>query len=119
MHPPGSTRSAIRSDHALVAPDAHVRSPLLGWEASIATVLISPRMGAQFSQFFVEMGPSARAGAPEGGVQRFVWVIGGSASLQIEGSDHLLTPGTFALIPAGSTHGSCARPIPPDFPMLR
>lgn len=47
------TRTVIKSRHALIAPDGHVPSDFPGWSGVITNVLISPAMGAGFSQFLV------------------------------------------------------------------
>lgn len=104
MHPLGSTRSKVRHDHAVLGLDSHVRSPLPGWSQSSAIVLISPRMGAQFGQLLVEMGAGARAGLPKSGVERFIWIVEGSASLELDGHLHELGPGSYALIPPNHGH---------------
>ena len=47
----GNTRTSVRRDHAMIAPDSHVRSPLPGWDGTEGVVLISPHMGARFTQY--------------------------------------------------------------------
>ncbi len=48
------TRTVIKSRHALIAPDGHVPSAFQGWSGLSAHVLISPAMGAGFSQFLLK-----------------------------------------------------------------
>ena len=47
----GSTRSRVCRDHALIAADSFVRSTLPGWEKAESVVLISPQLGARFTQY--------------------------------------------------------------------
>ena len=47
----GQTRSRLANDYALITPDTHVNSPLVGWENSSAVVHISPEMGSRFTQY--------------------------------------------------------------------
>ena len=49
----GHTRTRVSLRHALIAPDGHVPSAFPGWEGAVAHVLISPAMGAEFSQILV------------------------------------------------------------------
>ena len=105
MQPIGSTRSAVRTDHAVIAPDSHVRSPLPGWAGSSAIILISPRLGgAEFSQMLVEMGPGTQSAPPAEEVQRFVWVVSGAARVDTERGSHDLIPGGYALLPPDDAH---------------
>ena len=60
----GTTRSRLRRSHALIAPDSFVTSDLPGWERSQGIILISPRMGARFSQYLALMEPGGSAGQP-------------------------------------------------------
>lgn len=109
MRPTGTTRSVVRRDHAVISPDSHVRSPLPGWTNAVAIVLISPRLGAAFSQYIVEMERGGSAGPPAPGVQRFVWVMEGRAALGVNGSKRELSPGDHAFLPAGTDHAITAR----------
>ena len=64
MQPFGFTRTAVQRDHAFIAPDSHVTGPLPRWEQTGGVVLISPRMGAGFTQFLAHMDAGGRSGAP-------------------------------------------------------
>jgi (S)-ureidoglycine aminohydrolase len=100
----GSTRSRVRPDHALIAPDSFVKAPLPGWEQTDAVVLISPHMGARFTQFLAMMNAGAVAEPAQAGVERVVFVLDGEVTLHAAKSEHLLTTGGFAFLPAdGST----------------
>lgn len=106
MKPIGSTRTTIKSNHALIAPDGHVRSSLPGWTGTQAIILISPQMrnAPQFSQYIAEMQPDAKAGAPLSGIQRFVFLLEGSVILTLSEHLHNLDEGKFAYLPAGIEH---------------
>jgi (S)-ureidoglycine aminohydrolase len=49
----GQTRTAVTARHALIAYDGHIPSQFPGWENVAAFVIISPTMGAQFSQILI------------------------------------------------------------------
>jgi (S)-ureidoglycine aminohydrolase len=104
MYPLGQTRSSVRRDHALIGPDSHVEAPLPGWTGSQGTVLISPAMGARFSQFLARMDEGGSAGPPLAGVERFVYVLSGAVHLEAEGEDVRLTAGGYVFVPPGLPH---------------
>jgi len=100
----GETRSVIAQRHALISADSHEVTPMPGWPGSRIVVVISPQMGAQFSQFFVEMADGAAGRAPAKAVERFVMVLEGAVSLQLGDEEHLLGVEGYALVPAGVAH---------------
>ncbi len=99
----GTTRSAVRADHALIAPDSHVEAPLAGWSGTRGIVLISPRMGARFAQYLALMDPGGRAAPPPPPGERFAYVEEGRV---VVGKDKAeLDPGCYVWLPPGSDAG--------------
>jgi (S)-ureidoglycine aminohydrolase len=107
----GLTRSVVRPDHALVTAESHVAAPLPGWTAAQGVVLVSPRMGARFSQTIVDMEMGAASGPPLPGVERFVWVLKGRIRLAVGHEEHDLGPAGYALLPADAPHRIAAREL--------
>jgi (S)-ureidoglycine aminohydrolase len=98
----GASRSRVVRDHALITPDSFVRSPLSGWERSEGAVLIAPRMGARFCQYIAHMQPGGSAGPAAAGVERFVYLLDGTATiLPPQEPKRSLAAGGFAFAPAG------------------
>ena len=64
----GSTRSRVCRDHALIAPDSFVRSTLPGWEKAEIVILISPQLGARFTQYLAFLQAGAVCGPALPGV---------------------------------------------------
>jgi (S)-ureidoglycine aminohydrolase len=96
----GTTRSRFQRSHALIGPDSFVTSDLPGWERSQCIVLISPRMGAKFSQFLALMEAGGSAGQPVRGVERVIYVVEGGVDLMLRGAHaRSLGPGGFAYCP--------------------
>ncbi len=60
----GHTRTRVSISHALIAPDGHVPSAFPTWENASGFVMISPAMGADFSQILITF-------AQENGVATF------------------------------------------------
>ena len=101
---PGNSRSRVQSDHALIAPDSHVLSAIPGWSGTECTILISPHMGAAFTQFIASMGQGASAGQAPDDVQRFLFVLDGEVSIEAGGSSHPLLNEYYAYLPANLPH---------------
>jgi (S)-ureidoglycine aminohydrolase len=96
----GSTRSRTRRNHALIAPDSFVRSSLPGWENTEVVILISPEMGARFSQYLALMGDGAVAGPPPADFERVIYVVEGEVTLKVERApEKTLTAGGYAFVP--------------------
>jgi (S)-ureidoglycine aminohydrolase len=96
MDPFGTTRSRVRPDHALIAPESFVPASLPGWQGARGVMLIAPRIGAQFVQYLALMESGALAAPPAPGVERVLYVLEGA--IAIEGC-RVLGPGGFAYIP--------------------
>jgi (S)-ureidoglycine aminohydrolase len=95
----GSTRSRLCRDHALIAPDSFVRAPLPGWDNTQGVILISPQLGARFSQYLALLAPGATAGQPLPGIERVIYVLEGHIVLKASRETHVLNPGGYAFIP--------------------
>jgi (S)-ureidoglycine aminohydrolase len=98
----GETRSSLKADHLLHTPDAFVRTPLPGAEGVEFIVHIAPQRGAAFTQMTAEFATGGMLGPAPG--QRFIYVIEGALELNVTGSEHLLTRGGYAYLPAGTAH---------------
>lgn len=100
----GITRSAISSDHALIAPDSNVKSALPGWKSTMGIILISPQLGAGFLQYEALMEKGGTSGEPQAGVQRLFYVREGSVQVIAGGAKKTLTAGGYGYVPAHEEH---------------
>jgi (S)-ureidoglycine aminohydrolase len=99
----GVCRSSIARTHALIAPESFVRSTLPGWENSELVILISPRMGAQFTQYLAFMAAGAVAGLIPPECERVIFVLDGEVVLKRDREpEQTLTKGGFAYFPPGA-----------------
>ncbi len=105
MNLPSQTRTRVKPDHALLAPDSFVRAPLPGWANSQCIVHISPELGARFKMFTVEMEMGAVAEAVKSGLERFVWIIDGEVS--VDGQN--LKAHEYAYFPSGDNSNLTAK----------
>ena len=104
MHPFGFTRSRLTDTHALITPAGHVQAPLPGWTETQGIVLVSPQMGARFTQYVALMEVGAVAGRPLPDAERFLFVEKGQANLLANGVNHELNPGSYAYLPPDTEH---------------
>ncbi len=109
MRLPAETRSSFERDHALIGPDSQVTAPLPGWSGTQGIVLISPAMGARFSQYLALMDVGGSSAPPLGGVERFLYVLEGELELKTDAGCETLAAGGYAFLPPGFPHLFTAR----------
>jgi (S)-ureidoglycine aminohydrolase len=102
--PFGTTRSRVASNFALITPDTHVISPLVGWKNASAVIHIAPEIGARFTQYTAILDAGAVSAPPGEGIERFVFVLEGSITLDAAAKSHRLGIGEFAFIPCNTQH---------------
>jgi (S)-ureidoglycine aminohydrolase len=95
----GSTRSRICKDNALIAPESFVRSTLPGWDNTETVILISPQMGACFTQYLAYMGAGAVAGPMAADCERVIYVVDGEVTIEPGGEGKTLGTGGYAYFP--------------------
>ncbi len=98
----GHSRSAWKPDHLLVTPDTHVRAPLPGMKKATAIIHAAPALGAAFTMYTAELEQGGTLGRAYG--QRFIWVLEGQLSVEINRKKHSLTSQGYAYLPEGNPH---------------
>jgi (S)-ureidoglycine aminohydrolase len=96
----GLTRTVVRPNYALLAPDGFVPSGLPGWSGCTAHVLISAVMGARFSQYLIALDGSGHGMGDTAGDEWFFYVVSGSISV----NGIALAQGGYAFVPPSSTY---------------
>jgi len=102
--PYGTTRSRVTPNYALITPDTHIVSPLVHWRNAKAVVHIAPEMGARFTQYTALLEADAVSGSPGKDVERFIFMLEGSATLSVAGKTSALTKGCYAYLPTNMEH---------------
>jgi (S)-ureidoglycine aminohydrolase len=97
----GSTRNVVKERYALLTPSGFVPSSLPGWEKAVCNVLISPAMGARFSQLLVTLENDGQCRGNTGANQYFVYVLKGPASIMLDEKRHRLEAGSYVYLPPG------------------
>jgi (S)-ureidoglycine aminohydrolase len=100
LNPLGQTRTTVRRNHALIAPDSQVLAPLPDWERTRGVTQISPAMGARFLQYVAHVEAASSSAGAAAGVERFLYVLEGE--LEVEGRG--LRVGGYAYFPADRAH---------------
>jgi (S)-ureidoglycine aminohydrolase len=106
------SRTRVERDHALIAPDSHVTSPLAHWRDAEGTILISPAMrggvgGPRFVQYLATAkGKAAASSGAAPGVERLAYILSGSATL--DGKS--LAANHFAWFPPGDAYELVLQP---------
>ena len=108
--PFGHTRNVVTNRYALLTPNGHVAAPLPGWTKATCVVLISPGMGARFSQTLITLQDGGRGIGDTGRTELFAYVLDGGCSLNA-GKTHKLTAGSYAYLPPGQRF-EFSRPAP-------
>jgi (S)-ureidoglycine aminohydrolase len=96
----GDSRTHLGLRHALIAPDGQVASSWPGIVRATAVVLISPEMGARFTQLLLTFQPEGSAKFPATGSEAFSYVWQGSVEAEVAGSRYLLETGSYLFVPA-------------------
>ena len=98
------TRSHVARDYAVFAPESHVPANIAGWSNTQTVILIGPRIGAKFAEYFVAMSAGATSAAPPSGTQRFVYVLEGSLTCMTDSGTYTLQPGGYIYLPPDLAH---------------
>ncbi len=99
--PYGQTRTRIAPRHALLTPDGHVKSTVPGITGAAVVVLISPVMGARFTQCLVTFAAGGAAGFPADPRETVAYFMSGGATVTLGGKKHRATAGSYFFSPAG------------------
>jgi len=96
-----SARSVVKDRYAFLTSSGFVPSSLPGWEKALCQVLISPALGARFSQLLITLQSDSLCQGNTGRNQYCLYVLEGSASILSDNRRHRLEPGSCAYVPPG------------------
>src|SRR5262249_32850507 len=95
----GFTRNVVKERYALLTPSGFVPSSLPGWEKAVCHVLISPAMGARFTQLLAILDHDGQCVGNIGAHQYFIYVLNGAASIVLDERRHRLEARSFDSLP--------------------
>ena len=84
----GTTRNVVKGRYALLTPGGFVPSYLPGWEKAVCYTVISPALGARFSQSLITLEREGKCVGNTGANQYFIYALEGSASILLEAPGH-------------------------------
>jgi (S)-ureidoglycine aminohydrolase len=99
--PFGFSRNVVSHRYALLTPSGFVPSFLPGWEKAVCHVLISPALGARFSQLLIKLETEGQCQGNTGPNQYLIYIVEGPASILLEDRRHRLEAGSFVYLPPG------------------
>lgn len=99
--PFGFTRNVVATRYALLTPGGFVPSSVPGWQKAVCNVLISPAMGARFSQLLITLETEGQCQGNTGHNQYFIYMVDGPASILLDERRHRLDAGSYVYLPAG------------------
>ena len=97
----GFTRNVVRARYALLTPSSFVHGYLPGWQKAVCNVVISPAMGARFSQVLITLEQDGQCQGNTGANQYFIYLLEGTASVLVEERRHRLEVGSYVYLPTG------------------
>lgn len=99
-----ATRTVVKRNYAVIAPDGYINSNVPGWDNSTVNVIISEEMGAQLCQTLVTAGEGAQLQGKTLSAQIFFYVIKGEATANISGQTQTLAAGGYVYVPIGKDY---------------
>lgn len=99
-----NTRTVIKSNYALITEDSYVGSVFPGWENVEIRVVISPAMGANLSQYIIQLNEDSQIVDTTIDAQIFFYLIEGTCAITIGEKTRKLTQGGYAYIPIGQKY---------------
>lgn len=107
---PSATRSVVRANHAIIAPDGYINSNVPGWTGCTTNVIINEQMGARLAQTLVTLTEAGQlTGRTEAG-QVFFYVVKGRVQASVGGTEQALATGQFVYVPAGGQDYTFSQP---------
>lgn len=98
------TRTRLRRRYALFPLEGYPTSRIPTWKDAEIRILCAPAMGAQFTQYKINLKPGGGTKqAPDGRVETFAYVLKGSANFAVDGRTTVVSDGAFMLVPHTSS----------------
>jgi (S)-ureidoglycine aminohydrolase len=93
------TRSVVKRNHAVIAPDGYVNSNVPGWTDCTVNVIINEQMGARLCQTLVTLRPGGQLTGRTQASQIFFYVVSGQLQAEVGGETRPLREGQYVYAP--------------------
>ncbi|MBD2766469.1 (S)-ureidoglycine aminohydrolase [Hymenobacter sp. BT664] len=98
------TRSVVKPNHAIIAPDGYINSNVPGWTGCTVNVIINEQMGARLCQTLITLTEAGRLVGETQAAQIFFYVVQGQCRVAVGGETRELSAGQFVYIPIGQAY---------------
>ena len=93
------TRSVVKRDHAIIAPDGYINSNVPGWTNCTVNIIINEAMGAKFSQLITTLNSTSELKGETRASEIFFYVVKGKCHATVGGEEKVLTQGYYVYVP--------------------
>ncbi|MBG8552450.1 (S)-ureidoglycine aminohydrolase [Hymenobacter guriensis] len=93
------TRSVVKRNHAIIAPDGYINSNVPGWTNCTVNVIINEQMGARLAQTLITLREGGQLKGRTEAAQIFFYVVAGQVQVTVDGQDRTLTEGQYVYVP--------------------
>ncbi|WP_276502417.1 (S)-ureidoglycine aminohydrolase [Terrimonas pollutisoli] len=98
------TRTVVKPNHAIIAPDGYINSTVPGWTGCTVNVIINEAMGANLCQTLVTAGKDCKLIGATKESQLFFYIISGKLKATVSGKIKMMSAGQFIYIPIGKAY---------------
>ncbi|MBC6991138.1 (S)-ureidoglycine aminohydrolase [Hymenobacter sp. BT491] len=98
------TRSVVKRNHAVIAPDGYINSNVPGWTNCTVNVIINEQMGARLCQTIITLRADGQLVGKTQASQIFFYVVEGQCQVTIDGAERTLATGQFVYVPVGQEY---------------
>ncbi|MBC7946467.1 MAG: (S)-ureidoglycine aminohydrolase [Chitinophagaceae bacterium] len=98
------TRTVVKRNHAIIAPDGYINSHVPGWTNCTVNVIINEAMGAQLCQTLITANKDCKLVGATIDSQLFFYIIKGKAKAIVSGEIKVLQTGHFVYVPVGKAY---------------
>lgn len=98
------TRSVVKRNHAIIAPDGYISSNVPGWTGCTVNVIINEAMGAKFSQLLTTFKSDGEIKGETSVSQSFFYVVKGKCYAAVGEKENVLTQGHYVYVPGGTAY---------------
>ena len=93
------TRSVVKRNHAIIAPDGYINSNVPGWSNCTVNVIINEAMGAKFSQIITTLNNNGEIKGETKASEIFFYIIKGKCHANAGVEEMVLTTGDYLYVP--------------------
>ncbi len=98
------TRSVVKRNHAIIAPDGYINSNVPGWINCTVNVIINEGMGAKFSQIITTLNSNGEIKGKTKASEIFFYIIKGKCKATVGGEEKFLTKGDYVYVPVENAY---------------